>query len=233
MKVHDHFRLEKNSGKPVLVDRSVSPGRVIAVFDDEEEARLARDYAAVEAAPWLQEEELLLALAHEIARTSEIPYSSVVQAFEQTGEDGVWMLVSSYSDLLVESLSLNEGGSGWQAMPAARNDRFSVVLLEESHIVVDHTVRPGITYGVHKTEEGATREADWRSTEISTWITEATERELIGAVARYLASALGVQVALIVGVLDRERHETGLDEFWGTVSSLMGHLGLAVGLEPA
>lgn len=235
MQIHDQFTLEDLDGKPVVVDRSVSPGRVVGVFDDEQEAALARDFAAVEAEPWLQDEELLLALAHEIARTSEIAYPSVVRAFERIGVDAVWLLVGSYTDALVDSLSLNEGGAGWRQMPAERNDHFSVVPFDEdnTHIVVNHTTKPRITYGVHRTEQAAAGEADWRSTEIPAWVGEATERELISALARYLASSLGVHVALIVGVLDHENEASGLDHFWATVSSLIGNLELALGFESA
>ncbi len=61
-----------------------------------------------------------------------------------------------------KALALAEGrfgGAGGRQMPAERNDRFSVVSFDEdnTNIVVDHTTKPQITYGVHRTEEGAAK----------------------------------------------------------------------------
>ena len=105
MQVVDHFEIVELGDKFTLVDRSVSPGRTLGVFDTWEIAQQHLERHAVIPEPWLQDS-LLVSFAVAISERQEIPFGSVVRHLEEIGADAMWLLVNDGIELVERAAGL-------------------------------------------------------------------------------------------------------------------------------
>lgn len=107
MQILEHFEIVELGDKFTVVDRSVSPGRTMGVYDTWEIADQHLEQFAVVPEPWLQDR-LLLATAIAISERQEIPFSAVVRRLEELGPDAMWLLVNDGLELVARAAGLSD-----------------------------------------------------------------------------------------------------------------------------
>jgi hypothetical protein len=103
------------------------------------------------------------------------------------------------------------------------HDHFEIVELGDKFTVVDRSVTPGRTIGVHDTWEEASKGREFLAVEPDEWLRD----PLLTAIARHIAQSQDMPYGSVV----RRLEELGVDEMWLVVGDGIDLIERAAGLK--